>query len=141
MTGSYKQHVDVEGMSEPRSSWSVRGACSVDPTPFMQDPMLPIDVRRCKEICGLCPVAKQCLAYAIANDERYGIWGGMNRKERKALKSKLDVSRVPLEFRDHYLNVEGRVRRMPHPTPRYVRNPNLDLVIDPDFLAYLDAFA
>lgn len=122
-------------MGEPRSSWSTRGACSVDPSPFMQE---PIKTAQCKEVCRLCPVAKQCLAYAIANDEKFGIWGGMDRKERKALKSKLDVSRVPLEFRDHYLNVEGRVKRN-HPTPRYVRNPNLDLVIDPDFLAYLDA--
>lgn len=137
MSGPYKQHVDVEGLGEPRSSWSTRGACAVDGKPFLQE---PIDIARCKEVCGHCPVQKKCLAYAIANDEKFGVWGGMDRKERKALKSQLDVSQVPLEFRDHYLNVEGRVRRT-HPTPRYVRNPDLDIVIDPEFLALIDALA
>ena len=28
-------------------------------------------------ICKVCPVAAQCAAYAKAQDEQYGIWGGM----------------------------------------------------------------
>jgi hypothetical protein len=48
------------------------------------------------------------------------------------------VSRVPLEFRDHYLKVEGRVKRN-NPTPKPVRNPALDYVIDPEFLELIDA--
>lgn len=101
----------------------------------------PINVDACKEVCKLCPVSDLCLAYAIANDEKFGVWGGMDRKERKAHKSRIDVSQVPLEFRDHYLNVEGRVRRTPHPTPRYVRNPALDIEIDPEFIALLEALS
>lgn len=97
----------------------------------------PLDVDTCKSICQHCPVQQLCLAYAIANDEKFGVWGGMDRKERNAVKRQLDVSSVPLEFRDHYLNVEGRVKRN-HPAPRYVRNPNLDLSIDPEFLSYLE---
>lgn len=134
MTVSKKQRVDVESVSEPRSSWSTRGACSIAPDAFMRE---PLDVTACKQVCNHCPVQKLCLAYAIANDEKFGVWGGKDRRERKALKSVLDVSQVPLEFRDHYLNVEGRVKRN-HPAPAYVRNPNLDLLIDPEFLAYLE---
>lgn len=104
----------------------------------MQDPQTPLDVRRCREVCNLCPVSQLCLAYAIANDEKYGIWGGLNRKERKAQKSLMDVSQVPLEFRDHYLKMEGRVKRS-HPAPIRRRNPALDIVIDPEFLALIDA--
>lgn len=29
-------------------------------------------------VCQLCPVTVQCLTYAILNEERWGIWGGVN---------------------------------------------------------------
>lgn len=32
--------------------------------------------------CRLCPVVPECLAYAIAADERYGLWGGLTAAER-----------------------------------------------------------
>lgn len=32
---------------------------------------------RAKKICGTCEVQQQCYDYAVANDERYGIWGGV----------------------------------------------------------------
>jgi WhiB family redox-sensing transcriptional regulator len=40
---------------------------------------------RAKEICGLCPVRRQCLDYALAIREPHGIWGGLNELERKQL--------------------------------------------------------
>jgi WhiB family redox-sensing transcriptional regulator len=33
-----------------------------------------------------CPVKAQCLAYALENDEKFGIWGGLNERERRKLK-------------------------------------------------------
>ena len=38
-----------------------------------------------KSICGQCPVQSQCLDFAIRNDIPDGVWGGLTRKERKAL--------------------------------------------------------
>jgi len=35
-----------------------------------------------------CPVRKECLLYADANDDTHGIWGGMSHRERNALKRK-----------------------------------------------------
>jgi hypothetical protein len=94
----------------------------------------------CKEVCSHCPVIDLCLKYAIANDEKYFVWGGMTPAERTRFKKSVDVSRVPLEFRDHYLKVEGRVKRgNASPTPKPVRNPALDYVIDPEFLELIDA--
>ena len=39
-------------------------------------------VRLAKEICATCPLATQwaCHAYAEANDERWGVWAGVNRQ-------------------------------------------------------------
>jgi WhiB family redox-sensing transcriptional regulator len=40
---------------------------------------------RAKSVCGPCPVAKQCLEYALEIEEIHGIWGGLNEAERKEL--------------------------------------------------------
>lgn len=36
-------------------------------------------------ICGMCPVRRRCLIEAISRNEPHGIWGGLTRKQRKAL--------------------------------------------------------
>lgn len=35
--------------------------------------------------CRGCPVRTECLDYALANDEREGIWGGLTPNGRRAL--------------------------------------------------------
>jgi hypothetical protein len=37
------------------------------------------------QFCATCPVRRACLIEAIANDEPYGTWGGLTRKQRKNL--------------------------------------------------------
>jgi WhiB family redox-sensing transcriptional regulator len=46
---------------------------------------LPImrKVEAAKAICAKCPVKGRCLDLALANHERWGIWGGMTTKERR----------------------------------------------------------
>lgn len=36
-----------------------------------------------KAICATCPVVSQCRDWALANNEPWGIWGGMNPAERE----------------------------------------------------------
>ncbi|WP_166583722.1 MULTISPECIES: WhiB family transcriptional regulator [unclassified Mycolicibacterium] len=45
-----------------------------------------------KQICGGCPVQRECLGHAIEADEPYGIWGATTPKERAALRQ---VSTAP----------------------------------------------
>ncbi|WP_420451610.1 WhiB family transcriptional regulator [Ilumatobacter sp.] len=40
---------------------------------------------RAKAVCATCAVRDDCLDHAISNDERYGIWGGLNGRERRRL--------------------------------------------------------
>lgn len=35
-----------------------------------------------KRACSMCPAVTECLAYALANDEKFGIWGGLTVDER-----------------------------------------------------------
>ena len=42
--------------------------------------------REAKRICQACAVRDECLEYALLNDERFGIWGGLSERERRRLK-------------------------------------------------------
>lgn len=41
--------------------------------------------RAAKAVCARCPVQQQCAAYAVANHEPYGVWGGLTETEREAI--------------------------------------------------------
>ena len=45
--------------------------------------------RDAKKICTSCEVRTQCLQYALANDERFGIWGGLSERERRKLRKRV----------------------------------------------------
>ena len=34
-------------------------------------------------VCQSCPARRDCLDYAIANNERFGIWGGLTEQQRR----------------------------------------------------------
>jgi len=40
---------------------------------------------RAKAVCRVCPVQVDCLEYAVASTEQYGIWGGFTETERRQL--------------------------------------------------------
>jgi WhiB family redox-sensing transcriptional regulator len=39
---------------------------------------------KAKQICAVCEVRRECLDYALAAREVYGIWGGLTEIERRA---------------------------------------------------------
>jgi WhiB family redox-sensing transcriptional regulator len=51
--------------------------------------------RDAKRICAACDVRDACLAFALAGDERYGVWGGLSERERRILK-RSDPARSPI---------------------------------------------
>ena len=44
--------------------------------------------REAKRVCLSCEVRAECLEYALGNDERFGIWGGLSERERRKLKKR-----------------------------------------------------
>ena len=38
---------------------------------------------RAKAVCAGCPVVENCLRWALAAREPYGVWGGMSTEERE----------------------------------------------------------
>lgn len=41
--------------------------------------------REAKIVCNLCPFKAECLEYALAAQEPYGVWGGTTVAERQVL--------------------------------------------------------
>jgi WhiB family transcriptional regulator, redox-sensing transcriptional regulator len=65
--------------------WQDRALCAqTDPEAFF--PEKGGSTREAKRICLGCEVRDECLEYALANDERFGIWGGLSERERRRLK-------------------------------------------------------
>lgn len=40
-----------------------------------------------KEVCRACVVRQDCLDYAVANDDGFGIWGGCCQRQRRKLRA------------------------------------------------------
>lgn len=39
-------------------------------------------IKLAKSICAQCPVAHECLTFAVKNQEKFGVWGGFTPRER-----------------------------------------------------------
>ncbi len=72
-------------MDEGVLGWQDRALCAqTDPEAFF--PEKGGSTREAKRVCTVCEVRAECLEYALANDERFGIWGGLSERERRKLK-------------------------------------------------------
>ncbi|MGF3055820.1 WhiB family transcriptional regulator [Microbacterium sp. YY-01] len=66
-------------------AWQADALCAqTDPEAFF--PEKGGSTRDAKRICSACEVRDECLEYALNNDERFGIWGGLSERERRKLK-------------------------------------------------------
>lgn len=77
--------VPAETASADVLGWQDRALCSqTDPEAFF--PEKGGSTREAKKVCRSCEVRAECLEYALENDERFGIWGGMSERDRRRLK-------------------------------------------------------
>jgi len=83
----------VPGVRRPRTDvdddnglgWQADALCAqTDPEAFF--PEKGGSTRDAKKICTTCEVKGECLQYALHNDERFGIWGGLSERERRKLR-------------------------------------------------------
>ena len=73
------------GSEADAQSWQEQALCAeTDPEAFF--PEKGGSTREAKKICTGCEVKAQCLEYALSNDERFGIWGGLSERERRRLR-------------------------------------------------------
>lgn len=69
--------VRLEGKELPQldMAWVDQAVCKIENHPvqtFFEKTVVAV------QICARCPVIRQCKEYAEANDEQYGVWGGVS---------------------------------------------------------------
>ena len=68
----------------PPDHWQERSACyGLDPEVFF--PTTEEEAGLALSYCGVCTVRDLCLAWAVRNGERYGVWGGTTEQQRRRL--------------------------------------------------------
>jgi WhiB family redox-sensing transcriptional regulator len=76
--------LETDGLP-PELTWQERALCAqTDPEAFF--PEKGGSTREAKRVCMSCEVRAECLDYALAKDERFGIWGGLSERERRRVK-------------------------------------------------------
>ena len=83
----------AEMTTAPDKSWQDYANClGVDPDLFF--PERGASTREAKEVCRGCVVREDCLEYALANGEKFGIWGGMSERERRRIRRQRALARA-----------------------------------------------
>jgi WhiB family redox-sensing transcriptional regulator len=69
--------------------WSSRAAClSAEPEQFFPVGGAAAADREsaaAKQVCARCDVLAQCREYALATRQPFGVWGGLDEEERRAI--------------------------------------------------------
>ena len=67
----------------PPDTWQDQAACyGVEPDLFF--PVSEEEAGPALAYCGGCQRREHCLAWALKNGERYGVWGGLTEQQRRA---------------------------------------------------------
>jgi WhiB family redox-sensing transcriptional regulator len=68
--------------------WREAAACLavIDEVSFFPDKEDLAGIARAKAVCATCPVAAECLTWAIDTNQAEGVWGGHTPKERRAIR-------------------------------------------------------
>ncbi len=82
---------DTSDDTELKSWQDLANCLGVDPDLFF--PERGASTREAKEVCRGCVVRDDCLEYALANGEKFGIWGGLSERERRRIRRQRALAR------------------------------------------------
>ncbi|WP_274918022.1 WhiB family transcriptional regulator [Streptomyces sp. WZ-12] len=73
----------AENMRVEVVGWGGARCTHTDPEVFF--PPLDRNTDQARAACTACPIIEACLDYALRNEVRHGVWGGLSARERKRL--------------------------------------------------------
>lgn len=87
----------MRGFAGPEAAWRGEARCrgtapDVFYTPGAEGP----EADAARAFCRGCPVRVECLEFALATGELFGVWGGTTPRERRRLASSVVAARVAL---------------------------------------------
>lgn len=47
--------------------------------------------KRAVKLCSSCSVKAECLAYALNNNEKFGVWGGFTSRRRRKIRAMVSI--------------------------------------------------
>jgi WhiB family redox-sensing transcriptional regulator len=85
------QDIDVNMLPEdpaPPDHWQDRAACfGIEPDLFF--PVSEDVAGPALAFCCSCRIREECLAWALKNGERYGVWGGLTEQQRRRMQRRV----------------------------------------------------
>ena len=70
------------------NTWMLRAVCrGANPGEFF--PSEGAGVAAAQRVCATCPVAVECLEYAMVNRIEQGVWGGTSERQRRDLRRRV----------------------------------------------------
>lgn len=88
---------------ETENSWQLLANClGEDPDLFF--PERGASTKEAKAVCQGCEVRGDCLEYALANGEQFGIWGGLSKRERLKIIRQRALARAAAATRDKVMS-------------------------------------
>ena len=75
------------------TDWMAFGKCR-DMPPALFFPSDGLGVQEAQRTCAGCPVAEECLEYALVNRIDHGVWGGRSERERRRILRRRRAERI-----------------------------------------------
>jgi WhiB family redox-sensing transcriptional regulator len=79
-----RPEIDIDDLG----SWREAAACAESPVDFFPTAEDVKGISEAKAVCATCPVADECLTFALETRQAEGIWGGHTPKERQKIRRK-----------------------------------------------------
>lgn len=76
----------------PRPGWMAHAVCRGADTDRIFYPARGESLAEARAFCARCPVREECLEYALANGDHFGIWGGSSDKQRRQMRRERKAS-------------------------------------------------
>lgn len=84
----------LAALTDSTGDWIVHARCAgMDPELFF--PERGESTEEARAACRVCPVRRECLDYAMAAQERFGVWGGLSERERRRMRRQRRILDVP----------------------------------------------
>ncbi len=83
-------HLSIVDATWDNRSWRQQAGCaSLDTNMFFPTGLTGSSIEQtnlAKSVCKDCPVANQCLEFALRTLQDYGVWGGRTEEERRVIR-------------------------------------------------------
>jgi WhiB family redox-sensing transcriptional regulator len=81
-----RAHPEPVADEDVSMAWQDRAECAPRAGQVDFFPGRGESTRDAKAVCAVCPVARDCLEFALRLKVAYGVWGGLSERERRNLR-------------------------------------------------------